>query len=53
MTKTKQTVPLSQIVDYATNEVHAEPNIKSFQTISKIASNQELKKMKKIIKNME
>ena len=37
MTK-KQTVPLSQIVDHATNEVHPSPNIKAFQTISKIVS---------------
>ena len=34
----KQTVPLSQIVDHATNEVHPSPNMKAFQTINKIAT---------------
>ncbi|EKE37466.1 hypothetical protein ENUP19_0061G0065 [Entamoeba nuttalli] len=33
---TKKTVPLSQIVDYATNEVNPSPNIKSFSTLAKI-----------------
>ena len=34
----KQTVPLSQIVDHATNEVHPSPNIKAFNTINKIVT---------------
>lgn len=34
----KQTIPLSQIVDHATNEVHPSPNIKAYQTINKVVT---------------
>ncbi|KAL7716775.1 VHS domain-containing protein [Entamoeba marina] len=36
MSKTKQTVPLSQILDHATNEVHPSPCVKAYATIAKI-----------------
>ncbi|ELP86410.1 hypothetical protein EIN_030910 [Entamoeba invadens IP1] len=38
MSKAKQTVPLSQLVDHATNQIHPQPSVKSFATLSKIAS---------------
>ncbi|BFU24473.1 hypothetical protein EHI8A_003390 [Entamoeba histolytica HM-1:IMSS-B] len=38
MSKGKQTVPLSQIVDHATNEIHPSPSIKAYATLAKIAA---------------